>query len=145
MAQIVLNIEKRYALLILAGMLALVGVIGAVAYGGTNPGNLGHTVGELAGFPDCNAGQALRHNGGSWSCVAVGSSGSGVTCSWIQTSSRDHPVVDFENNGGTGLCKARDGYYGNVASTGEQPDDPVSCYSGKSSQAQGAFQYYACQ
>lgn len=71
-----INLEKKYAFLILGAVLLLAGVFAVWAYNSNpaNPSKLGHTLNEVDGIT-CAAGQAVTRNATGWSCVAVGGSG----------------------------------------------------------------------
>ena len=69
--KIEVNIEKRYFFVIIGAILLLGGVIFVYAYGGNNPSVIGHSLGEIDGFPNCIAGQALTHNSTGWGCTNV--------------------------------------------------------------------------
>jgi len=42
-----INIEKRYAFLIIAVLISLAGIVLVIAYGTNNPSVMGHTIGEI--------------------------------------------------------------------------------------------------
>jgi len=62
------NINKRYAIMIIASVLLLGVSIFVYAAIGDEAPNPGHVTSEIAGFPDCLDNQFLKHNAGTWTC-----------------------------------------------------------------------------
>ncbi len=69
--KIEVDVKKRYFFSILLVLLIVGAIIGVIAYGTNSPNILGHSLGEIDGFPNCGANQALTQSGGIWSCVSL--------------------------------------------------------------------------
>lgn len=71
--RIELNIEKKYAFMIIALFSALTGMLVVYAYGGNTPTSVGHSIGELDKPASCLAGQFLQWTASGWTCANGGS------------------------------------------------------------------------
>lgn len=139
--EIRMNVEKKYAFMILAGILLLAGVVFVIAQSGVP--NPGHGWGDIGNAPDtatrwpawgevtgkpsvsCSAGQAIRSvnlgNPNSPTCIDVGGGGGGFSSCTVRSSSSG--------------SSAGEGIYRSIAScnSGEvRTGGGGSCYNGGS-------------
>jgi len=79
-----LKLEVKKKDLIWVGLIIVIVGIGlVVAYGGSQPTVVGHSLGEIT-MPSCSEGQVLKMSGGVWAC-GDGSSSGGINGCYVAT------------------------------------------------------------
>jgi len=106
------NINKRYAIMIIASVLLLGVSIFVYAAIGDEAPNPGHEISEIAGFPDCANGEVLTHSDGVWSCIIINISFQGLTqnnCYWTEWTNVQNIVFCTEGDYVAGLHRSSSG------------------------------------
>jgi hypothetical protein len=84
--RIEVNVEKKYAFIIISLLVVIAGVVIGYAYNSSpaNPAVMGHSINEVDGIT-CVSGQAVTRNSSGWGCVALNTfnvDALKIACNW---------------------------------------------------------------
>jgi hypothetical protein len=96
---VTIKISKKDSYLLAAIAMLFIGVVYVVAYGGSSPSSMGHSLGEIEVPAGCADGSVLTNTGGVWTCGSASPSSEKIWFSTTQGSTApDHKIVSLNDN-----------------------------------------------